>query len=406
MRRRGVGTLWRGVALMLGVSALAPGGARAQSPEQLAWWVDSLRVYVEGATRLKFQHPPRYGLRTQAQVGEYLHRRFERIVPAGHLDAVAAAYHLFGLLPDTVAFRSAILDFNAASVMGFYDPETDTLYCRTGLGPAQLREVLTHEMVHALQAQYANLDSLIAPSRESDRAFASKAVIEGQAMFATLRLLAGGRNVVSYTGVWNALVETVRLRTVATPRTRRIPLLLREGLIAPYLFGAQFMSAWQGYRWSDTIPFGRLMPQSSEQILHPERYAAGDAPIELRFVDSVGRVRIEDVLGEFDLHLLEAQLAGAKTLGKIGVLGWGGDRYRVYETPAGPALVWYVVWDNAAAAKAFSAGAGAKLLGRRRPGWRGLLEQQEIGGRPASRYVWAPEAWEGWGSIPAVVIQQ
>jgi hypothetical protein len=139
-----------------------------------------------------------------------------------------------------VAFRSAILDFNAASILGFYDPETDTLYCRTGLGPAQLREVLTHEMVHALQAQYTNLDSLIAPSRESDRAFASKAVIEGQAMFATIRLLAGGRNVVAYTGIWNALVETVRLRTVATPRTRRIPLLLREGLIAP--------TGWVGWR--------------------------------------------------------------------------------------------------------------------------------------------------------------
>jgi hypothetical protein len=390
------------VTLALVASGLGPGRALAQNRDQLAWLVDSLRVYVEGATRLKFQRPPRYGLHTPAQISEYLRRRFEGHVPAGRLDAIAAAYHLFGLLPDTIAFRSAIIDFNAASIMGFYDPETDTLYCRTGLAPAQLREVLTHEMVHALQAQYVNLDSLIAPSRESDRAFASKAVIEGQAMFATVRLLAGGRNVVAYTGIWNAVVETVRLRTVATPRTRRIPLLLREGLIAPYLFGAQFMSAWQGYRWSDTIPFGRLMPQSSEQILHPERYAAGDAPIELRFVDSVGRVRIEDVLGEFDLHLLEAQLAGATTLGKIGVLGWGGDRYRVYETPGGLALVWYVIWDNPAAAAAFHAGAGAKLEARRRPGWRGSLERLEIAGRPASRYVWAPERWDGWARVPEV----
>jgi hypothetical protein len=395
----------RPVALVLLLAGSTPRAARAQDRAQLAWWVDSLRIYVEGATRLKYRRPPRYALHTPAQITAYLRRQMERRLPPGRLDAVAAAYHLLGLLPDTLAFRNAVLDFNAASVAGFYDPETDTLYCRTGFGPGQVREVLTHEMVHALQAQYVNLDSLIDPLGESDRAFAAKAVIEGQAMFATVRLLAGGRNVVAYTGVWNALVETVRLRTVASPRTRRIPLLLRESFIAPYLFGAQFMSAWQGYRWSDTVPFGRLMPQSSEQILHPERYAAGDAPIDLEFVDSSGRVRIEDVLGELDVHLLEAQLSGATTLGKVGVLGWGGDRYRLYETSAGPVLVWYIVWDDVAAATAFHAGAGTKLGARRRAGWRGQLERREVAGRPATRYVWAPEQWDGWGKIPEVTVR-
>jgi hypothetical protein len=387
------------------LAALAPTPAQGQTAAQLAWWVDSLRIYVEGATRLKYRRPPRYALHTPEQIKAYLRRQLERRLPPGRLEAIAAAYHLLGLLPDTIAFRNAVLDFNAPAVSGFYDPETDTLYCRTGFGPSQVREVLTHEMVHALQAQYVNLDSLVDPSRPSDQAFAAKAVIEGQAMFATVRLLAGGRNVVGYTGVWNALVDAVRRRTIATPRTRRIPLLLRERFIAPYLFGAQFMSAWQGYRWSDTLPLGRLMPQSSEQILHPERYAAGDQPIELAFADSAGRIRIEDVLGELDVHLLEAQLAGAKTLGKIGVLGWGGDRYRVYDTPAGLALVWYIVWDDSVAATAFHAGTGARLSARQLRGWRGRLERLVIDDRPATRYVWAPEQWDRWGNVPEATLR-
>jgi hypothetical protein len=389
----------------LGFVALISTPAQGQTAAQLAWWVDSLRIYVEGATRLKYRHPPRSALQTPEQIKAYLRRQLERRLPPGRLEAIAAAYHLLGLLPDTIAFRNAVLDFNAPAASGFYDPETDTLYCRTGFGPSQVREVLTHEMVHALQAQYVNLDSLVDPSRPSDQAFAAKAVIEGQAMFATVRLLAGGRNVVGYTGVWNALVETVRRRTIATPRTRRIPLLLRERFIAPYLFGAQFMSAWQGYRWSDTLPFGRLMPQSSEQILHPERYAAGDQPIELAFADSAGRIRIEDVLGELDVHLLEAQLAGAKTLGAIGVLGWGGDRYRVYDTPAGLALVWYIVWDDSVAAATFHAGTGARLGARQLRGWRGRLERLVIDDRPATRYVWAPEQWDRWGNIPEATLR-
>src|SRR5262245_39892321 len=147
------------------------------------------------------------------------------------------------------------------------------------------------------------------------------------------------------------------------------------------------------------------MPQSSEQILHPERYAAGDQPIELAFADSAGRIRIEDVLGELDVHLLEAQLAGAKTLGKIGVLGWGGDRYRVSDTPAGLALVWYVVWDDSVAATAFHAGTGARLGARQLRGWRGRLERLVIDDRPATRYVWAPEQWDRWGNVPEATLR-
>jgi len=111
------------------------------------------------------------------------------------------------------------------------------------------------------------------------------------------------------------------------------------------------------------------------------------------------------VLGELDVHLLEAQLAGARTLGKIGVLGWGGDRYRVYDTPEALALVWYIVWDDAAAAAAFHKEAGARLAARRQTGWRGLLERLDIAGRPGSRYVWAPQQWSRWANLPAVTLR-
>src|SRR5262249_48831 len=142
---------------------LGPSSAQVQDATQLARWVESLRIYVEGATRLKFLRPPNYALQTPDQIKAYLRRQLERRLPRGRLEAIPAAYHLLGLLPDTIAFRNAVLDFNAPAVAGFYDPETDTLYCHTGFGPVQVREVLTHEMVHALQAQHVNLDSLIDP---------------------------------------------------------------------------------------------------------------------------------------------------------------------------------------------------------------------------------------------------
>src|SRR5204863_359235 len=60
------------------------------------------------------------------------------------------------------------------------------------------------------------------------------------------------------------------------------PLWLRESVIFPYLAGADFV------RWFDAHhpgrePFGAAMPLSTEQILHPDRYAAEDAPVDLAF---------------------------------------------------------------------------------------------------------------------------
>jgi hypothetical protein len=286
-----------------------------------------------------------------------------------------------------------------------YDPETDTLYCRVGLSAPQVREVLTHELVHALQDQYTDLAALLEARLENDARFAARATVEGQAMFATLRLLAGGRNLVGYSGLWNWITASLRLGQGQSSEFQRAPRLLREGLVAPYLYGAQFMSYWQGTELADSAPFGDRMPRSSEQILHPERYVRGDQPVMLRFVGDSADMVIEDVVGEFEIHLLGAQLTQSLTGGTPPAIGWGGDRYRVYRSPGGPALVWYLVWDEAKSAANFEAGTGALLARRAKAGWRASLESLVIGGMPGTRYVWAPAAWEGWRALPMATVQ-
>jgi len=146
---------------------------------------------------------------------------------------------------------------------------------------------------------------------ENDARFAARATVEGQAMFATLRLLAGGRNLVSYSGLWNWITESLRLGQGQSAEFRNAPRLLREGLVAPYLYGAQFMSYWQGTDAADSMPFGERLPRSSEQILHPERYVSGDRPIAVRFADGGGPVITEDVVGEFEDSELLWEFGGA-----------------------------------------------------------------------------------------------
>src|SRR5256886_15876641 len=105
-------------------------------------------------------------------------------------------------------------------------------------------------------------------------------------------------------------------------------------------------------------PYGAAMPVSTEQLLHPDRYAAGDVPLELAFVPpSPDTVRYEDDLGEFETRLLFAELLDDSTEEQAAWLasGWGGDRFRVLG-PGFDALVWYSAWDNSAAAGRFAKG--------------------------------------------------
>jgi hypothetical protein len=401
MRRLPLGTL----ALLIALRVLPRSGVlHAQAPPPLDAVVDSLQPYVEGATRLRFLERPKYAWRTEPEIRRYIDRSMSERMGPDRLAGIALAYHLLGLLPDTNSFRRGVSNLYVAQLRGFYDPRTDTLYCRVGLSPPQLREVLTHELVHSLQDQHTDLLALLEPGLENDARFAARATVEGQAMFATLRLLAGGRNLVGYSGLWNWITASLRLGQGQSEEFRNAPRLLREGLVAPYLYGAQFMSYWQGTELADSTPFGVRLPRSSEQILHPERYVRGDRPLALRFEDGAGEVITEDVVGEFEIHLLGAQLGGGMTGSSPPAIGWGVDRYRVYRSSAGPALVWYLVWDDLESARLFQAGTGARLVARTKAGWRAALDPVELGGRAATRYVWAPAAWDGWAKLPTVAL--
>ena len=178
------------------------------------------------------------------------------------------------------------------------------------------------------------------------------------------------------------------------------PLALREGLIFPYLDGSEFMRWWDAGHPGHPLPTLAELPRSTEQILHPERYAAGDQPVTVRFAESPDSVLLEDTLGELEIQILMTVLRGGGEVLRDSPLGWGGDRFRVYRTRDGPALVWYVVWDDEMSARRFAAGAGGRLAARTGAGYR--TEVEPVGGalKPTLRIVIAPTGWNRWVSVP------
>ena len=399
----------RGARLAFGVALLCAAMAcRGQSPRQveavmLQQLVDSLRGRVEQAAKLSFRTPPRSALRSREQVRQYLLAKLDQELPPERMRGLETAYRLFGLLPDTLELRGLLLDLYAEQVAGYYDPDSAMLFGVAGAGREELRLVLAHEMVHALQGEYLPLDSILKATANNDRLTAAQAVLEGQATLASIEVLAPGRHVTETPQFWEMYRDQVREKQALMPVFARAPLVVREALIFPYLDGAEFMYWWNASGPRDTMPYGRRMPVSTEQILHPDRYARGDEPVPLAFAaDSA--VLYEDVLGENEVRVLLASLARSDEVGAVVPLGWGGDRFRVYETSAGPALVWYVVWDDQRAADRFARTAGPALGRTRRPAYRAQFDSLTVDGRPAVRYVLAPLAWGRWGALPGVSV--
>ncbi len=391
------------VLMIAGLSSCR--GEPPRSAAELNELVARLVPQVEEAAGLKFKEMPRVAMRSREQVRAYLINKLEESLPPKRMAGLETAYKLFGLLPDSIELRPLLLDVLSEQVAGFYEPDSSMFFGVEGSDTniVMLKSILAHEMVHALQHQYLPLDSVVEQQGNNDRATAAQSVLEGQAMVVMTRVMAPQQDLVNTPGLWELAREQLRQQQSVMPAFAHAPRIIQETLISPYLDGAEFMRWWASSTFHDTMPYGRLMPVSTEQILHPFRYGKGDMPIAIHFRDSAA-VLHEDVLGELEIHILDAELARAQTVSTAVPIGWGGDRYRVYDSPAGPALVWYTVWDDSAAATQFLAGTGERLARTGRPGYRAELALLDLDGQPAVRYVLAPDSWKGWKKVPEAVV--
>ncbi len=386
----------------MGASTACRGEAPGASGDAIGRLVDSLRPAVERTVGLPFKAPPRFAVRSHAQVATYLATKLNEELPPARLTAMHDVYRLLGQVPDSLDIRTLLTALYEEQVAGFFDPDSGMLFVFEGsdVKSAQFKFVLAHELVHALQYDYLALDSIMHQRRDSDRLAAAQAMLEGQATLASMKMMAPGQDLLSDDAIW----ETFREQLVSARGSMQVfaetPRVLQEGLIFPYLEGAEFVRWYERNAAEAGQPYGGAIPVSTEQVLHPQRYAAHDLPVEVP-LDTVGAAPGEtDVMGEMGIATLVADMAGAEVVSTTIPIGWAGDRYRLYQTPDGPALVWLIAWEDRRAADRFLAGTGSRLSARARPGYRTTVESLEVAGQPGVRVVIAPVAWTGWNTLP------
>lgn len=319
---------------------------------------------IEKATGLKFKSQPRLERRSRAQVRDFLLAKFNESTPAEQLKSEEQAYKLFGLIPDTLDLRNFLVELLTEQIVGYYDPSKKVLYVVADAPDDLLGVTVTHELIHALQDQYVNLDSIQKLQGNSDRQAAAQAVMEGQATYEQMKIMLGGGNIAArIPGGWDQLRQTIRESQSSMPIFANAPMAIQESLLFPYLSGAEFVRRFETH-WPNRSPLDSL-PTSTEQILSEQAYfgTPRDEPTNVFLPPGPGS-ESDEVMGEFGTRLFLYQHLKDNTAASGAAAGWDGDRYRVVRTERGPGIVWATVWDTPTDAAQFVDALG-QAIGKR-----------------------------------------
>ncbi len=310
--------------------------------------VDALVPKVEEAAGLKFRQPPKVASQSQAQVQSFLIAQFARPEVRRDLDFKVAVWKRLGVVPDSVDVIAVLTRLLTEQVVGFYDPKRKTLFVVEGRPGVERETVIRHELTHALQDQYVNLDSIQNVQGDDDRVGAAQAVFEGHA---TVMMIGNAARTIA----WDKARESIREARAANPAFSAAPAFLAEGLLFPYIGGAEFVRTAMGDGASSAQLLADL-PTSTSQVLHKEQWGAnGNAAEVVRFTPASGAtVRYENSFGEFETRLALSELLGDVTRGSAAARGHDGDRYALLAVAGGDGLAWVLAWDSALDAEEFA----------------------------------------------------
>jgi hypothetical protein len=332
--------------------------------------ITELMRAAERVRNLQFVRRVPVLVENRARITEYVSTQIEE----EELERARVVYTALGLLPENIDIRALLLRLMGEQVVGYYDSDEKHLVVRddimrgfaqqsdeeagTQTELAEARIVLLHELVHALQDQHLKLSEHIHAERDTDASNAFHALVEGDATLAMIgyalereqvplqRLTGNPAQVRSFSDV-------VRRSPLAGSELEQAPAIVRVPLLSSYVDGLAFCASLHGRGGFSVVDRAHSEPPSStEQVLHPERFAQLDVPTVVQLqalpeLDSAGyQVVREDTLGELEMGVYFGQ-AGTQDEAKRAADGWDGDRIRVYSRAGYPtAVVWLSVWDT------------------------------------------------------------
>jgi hypothetical protein len=155
-----------------------------------------------------------------------------------------------------------------------------------------------------------------------------------------------------------------------------IPQVIRDGLEFPATAGLLFvLDAYQRGGWDGVDALYENPPDSTEQILHVDKYLSDEGPVTVDLPTGLAAAMgsgwteaFQDTYGEFGIRQWLRQVVGdvvsSDAAADVGSAGWAGDRIAFLEGPDDAFAVAMVTeWDTPEDADQFAAQANLAVAG-------------------------------------------
>lgn len=293
--------------------------------------LDQIAAFVEDERGLEFLTPVTVELLDDAAFEARLLE--DRDVEAeADLALTGRLLQALGLVPAGTDLVAAVDQVLGAGVLGFYDPETKELVVRGGDLTPYTRQTVAHELTHALDDQHFDLDRPELDDATDESGFGFTAVVEGSAT--------------QVEDAYEAALDPADRRRLLDEELSfgtdldlgGIPFVLLVQLQAPYEYGPSLVDEILGRQGRGGLDQAFASPPlTSEQVLHPQRYLAGEAAVPVAVPPAEGEVIDQGVFGELMLGILVTNGTGVGDPDAVD--GWGGDQYVAWARPDGSACV-------------------------------------------------------------------
>jgi len=232
-----------------------------------------------------------------------------------------------------------------AQVLGYYDFDAKRMVIVTDAGLTPAAQITyAHEYTHALQDAAFDISAAQdAVAGKRDQELALLGLQEGDATTAMVLWAIGHLSAEELAGITETPV----------PDMSGIPGWMVRLLEFPYLTGAEFVGQlYASGGWDAVNAAYDDLPASTEQVLHPQKYIDGHAPVEVDGLGLAGELGAgwtnvtDTTLGEAWMSIWLEGLGVAQAAAEMGADGWGGDHLTVATDASGNwALGWRIAWD-------------------------------------------------------------
>ncbi|MCE9634407.1 MAG: hypothetical protein K8T90_01770 [Planctomycetes bacterium] len=326
------------------------------------------------------------------QVGEWMQRDMRKDLPEDKAKEMVLVGAEMGLVKPGTNIYDIFSEFMTGGAAAFYKPDTHTFYHIEGNDGRGAYPIVFHELVHAVEDQYFDLDAFYkVTENDSDRSFARRGVVEGSASY--YQDLYQAKHPGDVQAMMKAQMAPDLMQRQAKMLSSCPAFLIATVGLYPYNNAKTWVGKVTGGDAAKLAALYTDPPESTEQVLHPEKFidpatrdyphnvAAPDMsslPQDWKHLDpdSVGELQLACLMAQLKfpngpaafMNLLDPSSGGValREPAKTAVMGWDGDRISTAIDPkTGRAtLLWVSVWDTPRDAQEFVDGY-APLVGKK-----------------------------------------